>query len=279
MAEEPNEPLSEEEFLELVLDEQQKALDAEREQRLLRAQGIHTPRKKKKWVIRLIAYFVACALVFNVAALFFQIYSIPAIEFLQTSARLSQSETIQQYQEAVVEIRTTDSKGTGFSISDDGWLITNEHVIDDALSITVSFPDAGVYEAEVIASDPAIDTAFLKIDAHNVPSLQFATNPTYEINEDITFIGNPLAFSGIANEGTLAGAIQLSDWPIEVQQIDAPVYKGNSGSPVFNTNGDVIGVVFATLNNESLGKVGLFIPIHDILERAPEELQTLLFTK
>ena len=96
-------------------------------------------------------------------------YSIPAIEFLKVSTNLSAQENIQQYKKAVVEISTGDSKGTGFAISDDGYIITNEHVIDDALQLTVVFPDDGIYEAEVIAAYPEIDTALIKVDGENLP--------------------------------------------------------------------------------------------------------------
>src|SRR5690625_2901082 len=71
----------------------------------------------------------------------------------------------------------------------------------------------------------------------------------------------PLRFQGIANEGTIIDDIQLSSWDEKVMMIEAPIYRGNSGSPIINKNGQVIGIVFATLNQEEHGKVGLFIPI------------------
>lgn len=266
---ETDEPLTEEAFLELVLEEQEKALAQEREERIRRAQGVPTKKKRKPFRIRLIAYIAALALLIHALALFLEIYSIPAVDFMKTSASLSQQQPIQQAKEAVVEIRTTDSKGTGFSVSADGWILTNAHVVEDALSLTVSFPSHGIYEAEVIASFPEIDSAFLKIDTNDAPFVQLAHEPTYAIDTPITFIGNPLSFSSIANKGTIQSPIVLQHWATAVYEMDAPVYKGNSGSPVFNEQMDVIGVVFATTSHQEFGKVGLFVPIADILRVAP----------
>lgn len=265
------EPLSEEEFLELVLQEQEKALAKEREERILRAQG-HTTIQRKPFRIRIIAYVAAFVLLVNALALFLEMYSIPAVDFMKASATLSQQQPIQQAKEAIVEIRSETSKGTGFSVSEDGWIITNAHVVDDALSLTVSFRSHGIYEAQVVASFPEIDSAILKIDTTDAPFVPLAASPTYIEEAPITFIGNPLSFSMIANEGVLKEPILLEDWSSAVYAIDAPVYKGNSGSPVFNENMDVIGIIFATMSHSSLGKVGLFIPIDTLLHAAPADI-------
>ncbi|MEE1131542.1 MAG: serine protease [Caryophanon sp.] len=265
------EPLSEEEFLELVLHEQEKALAQAREERKRRAQGQATI-KRKPFRIRIIAYVAAFVLLINALALFLEVYSIPAVDFMKASATLSQQQPIRDAKEAIVEIRSENSKGTGFSVSADGWIVTNEHVIDDALSLTVSFPSHGIYEAEVIASFPEIDSAILKIETTDAPFVSLAAAPTYIEEAPITFIGNPLSFSMIANEGVLKEPILLEDWSSAVYAIDAPVYKGNSGSPVFNEDMDVIGMIFATMSHSSLGKVGLFIPIETLLDAAPPDV-------
>ncbi len=252
----PPEPLTEEEFLELVLAEKEKALAEERERRLQPQQ----PKRQRK-SIRFIVWIIAFALIFNTFALLLNMYSIPAIEFLKVSAKLSGEPHIQQYKKAVVEVSTGDSKGTGFAISEDGYILTNDHVIEDALQLTVVFPDDGLYEAEVVASYPEIDTALIKVDGEDLPYLDLATSPAYEPEEAIYFIGNPLSFTGIANKGTLLEFVQLEDWTQPVMMMQAPVYKGNSGSPVINEQGLVIGIVFATMDTDDYGKVGLFVPI------------------
>ncbi|MEO4052922.1 serine protease [Solibacillus sp. CAU 1738] len=257
------EQLTEEEFLELVLAEQQKALDEERERRL----NGTAKTKKQRPTVKLFIFAMAFVLFFNTFAVIFQIYSIPAIEFIKVSTQLSKQENIQLYKKSVVEISTGESKGTGFSISDDGYIVTNEHVIDDALSLTVVFPEDGIYEAEVIVSDPTIDLAILKIQANNLPHLQLADTLNFKEQEHVYFIGNPLYFTGIANEGTLINYTQLSDWEKPVMMMQAPVYKGNSGSPVFTDDGEVIGIVFATMKDQKEGKVGLFVPVDYLHEQ------------
>ncbi|MEK9196930.1 S1C family serine protease [Ureibacillus sp. 179-F W5.1 NHS] len=255
------EPISEEELIELVLEEQQKALEKERQERLA---GVKKPTKKPKSV-RLFAWIMAVMLSFSTFAVIFEIFSIPAIEFLKVSSRLSSQEDIQTYKQAVVEIKTNDGKGTGFAISEDGYIVTNDHVIEDALTITVIFSNDQLYEGEVIETYPEIDLAILKVDEEDLPYLTLADTYTPTKKESIYFIGNPLYFTGIANEGKVIDSTLLSDWDKEVLMLDAPVYRGNSGSPVINKEGKVIGIIFATLKDRDYGHVGLFIPV-DLLQ-------------
>ena len=255
------EQLTEEEFLELVLDEQQKALIKEREARL-------NPQPKKpkrqKPVVRIVVWLMALTLVFNTFAVIFNVYSIPAIEFLKVSAKLSGQDNIQTYKQSIVTINTNSGKGTGFAVSENGYIITNEHVIVDALTITVVFPDDSLYKAEVIEAYAEYDLALLKVDAEKLPYLTLANTSEFRNNELIYFIGNPLAFSGIANEGKIIGYTNATDIQTEIIMMNAPVYRGNSGSPVINEKGQVIGVVFATGTRDNHGKVGLFIPIENV---------------
>lgn len=226
------EELTEEEFIELVLEEQQKALAREREERL------HGKKpKKQKPLVRWMVWSMAMVLFFNTFALVFQIYSIPAIEFIKVSTRLSAQEDIQTYKKAVVEISTGSSKGTGFAISPDGLIVTNAHVVEDATSLSVVFPDEGLMEATLIESYPAVDLALVQVEAEQLPYLPLAEDPPFSADEHIYFIGNPLAFTGIANEGTLLESIQLEDWQEPVMMLKAPVYRGNSGSPVIDQQG------------------------------------------
>ncbi len=261
------EPISEEELVELVLQAQQEAIEKDRQERLARLEGKSVKPKRKPLFTRFIAWLIAIMLAFSTFAVIFEIFSIPAVEFIKKSATLSFQSDIQTYKQSVVQISTHDSKGTGFSVTEDGLIITNAHVVEDALTLSVYFPEDGIFEAEVIESYPEIDIAFLKVDGDNLPYLNLAETYQFTSNEAIYFIGNPLFFTGIANEGTILGAKQLSDWEDEVYMMDAPVYKGNSGSPVITMSGDVIGVVFATIDDEEHGNVGLFIPIDLVHEK------------
>ncbi len=260
------EDLDEEEFEKLVLEAQQKA----------RSQKEEPPKKRTK-LERIKFWTIAIVFIFSGFSFFVQTYSIPAIDFLITSAKLSNDENIQLYKESVVSIVTNNSKGTGFSISDDGYIITNHHVIEDKTSIIINFPEYGVFPAEVIAEFPEIDTAFLKVDAEHLPFLQLDQTDDKHLGEDVRFIGNPLKFQWIVNEGIVIEQTNIRSISRPVTMLQAPVYRGNSGSPIFSSTGEVIGVIFATTKHEQYGKVGLFIPIADIIEVMDTELKKQIF--
>lgn len=257
------EDLTEEEMNELVLQAQREAL--------LQQQEEIVPKKKiPKWFI----WLLSTMLFISTFAGLFQVFSIPAIDFLIVSASLSKQEDIAAYKKAVVVVVTEDGKGTGFSVSSDGIILTNYHVVEENRSITVVFPDDGRYEATVKETFPSIDMAVLEISDQELPSLQIDHTAAIEKNDPITFIGNPLNFKGIANVGSILAPIKLSGWSDEVMMIKAPVYRGNSGSPVLNGEGKVIGIIFATMDNHEHGKVGLFIPTALLIEYMAEENET-----
>lgn len=218
-------------------------------------------RRFPKWLF----WFIAVVFLFSTFSFVFQIYSIPAIEFLAASTRLSSDEDVQLYKKSVVTIAAGDSKGTGFSITSDGKILTNYHVIEGNQTLIVDFPDNGIYTAKVVDTYEEIDLALLQVEGENLPFLELSDNPSYMEHDPIIFIGNPLRFHGIVNEGSLIDSVRLSDWDTEVIMMKAPVYRGNSGSPVLDESGHVIGVVFATMKHKEYGKVGLFVPIGTFL--------------
>jgi len=255
------EDIDDEEMEELVAKAREDAIIRARKEK---ATGNSPKRRFPKWAF----WLISLALAFNVVALLPQTLSIPAIEFLLISTELSKQKDIKTYKKSVTVIETSESKGTGFLFSEDGLIITNSHVINGNETVNVGVPEHGLFKGNVIKDFPEIDLAVIKIDiGEATPHLKLAKNPTYQKDEFIYFIGNPLKFNGIANKGHIIEKLDLSNWDRSVIAIDAPIYRGNSGSPVINQVGEVIGVIFATIDDDRLGKVGLYVPIdyfHDV---------------
>ncbi|MCM3637503.1 serine protease [Sporosarcina luteola] len=257
------EELSEEEMHLLVLQAQQEAL--------MQQQDDAIPKKE---IPKSFIWLLSIMLFLSTFAGLFQIFSIPAIDFLMTSASLSKSEDIAEFKKSVVVVVTEDGKGTGFSVSSDGTILTNYHVVEENRSVSVVFPDDGRYEATVKETFPTIDVAVLEVHGSELPFLEIDHSSKMDNNDPLTFIGNPLSFKGIANEGSILAPIKLTGWSDEVMMIKAPVYRGNSGSPVLNEDGKVIGIIFATMDHKEHGKVGLFIPVSLLHENLSDEEET-----
>src|SRR5699024_2238672 len=248
------EDLDEEELYELVEEARKEALA----KAAARRRENQIKRPFAKWIFWLIALMLA----FHMFALFPQSISVPIVDFLITSTKLSANENIAEYKQSVVVVETDDSRGTGFSFTEDGLIMTNYHVIEGEEQVIVAFEEEGLFHADVLERYPDIDLAILKPKTtETLPHLELAQETKFNKDEAIYFIGNPLKFNRIANEGNIIGYTGLKSWGKEVIMMEAPVYRGNSGSPVINMDGKVIGIVFATTNDEEFGKVGLFVPI------------------
>jgi len=166
--------------------------------------------------------------------------------------------------------------GSGFAISSDGFILTNNHVIEDSSQITVTFTDGREYVASLVGGDPNTDVALLKIDAKDIPYLTFGNSDTLKIGAWVCAIGSPLGFQGSFTHGIVSAKARtdLDIIPIEeFIQTDAPINVGNSGGPLVNMEGQVVGMnaAIATTSGGSVG-IGLTIP-SKILQRVIDELQ------
>lgn len=228
------------------------------------------PNPFRKWIVRIIALTLSLALLVNILAIWPKVINIPAIQFIKISRELSQNPEIQLYKKSVVVVEANNSRGTGFNIAPEGIIVTNHHVVNHSNAISVRFQDGKVYRAQVLTSDPNYDLAVLHIQTEhidsviNLPSLAITNEMNSKNGDMIYFIGNPLSFSQIANKGKIIGTIPMAEGNLEALAIDAPVYKGNSGSPVINQRGEVIAVIYATstyVQGQDKQRVGLAIPI------------------
>ena len=153
------------------------------------------------------------------------------------------------------------SLGSGFFISADGYVVTNNHVIDKASEVQVTMDDGKTLDAKVIGTDPKTDLALLKVEGSDFPYVRLAGQKA-RIGDWVVAIGNPFGLGGTVTAGIVSaqhrdiGAGPYDDFI----QIDAPVNRGNSGGPTFNLAGEVVGVNTA-IYSPSGGNVGIAFAI------------------
>ncbi|MGH6788133.1 MAG: Do family serine endopeptidase [Pseudolabrys sp.] len=156
---------------------------------------------------------------------------------------------------------TITGQGSGFFITADGYAVTNNHVVEKAESVQVTADDGKIYKAKVIGTDPRTDLALIKVDGGTFPYVKLS-DQTPRIGDWVIAVGNPFGLGGTVTAGIVSargrdiGASAYDDFI----QIDAPVNKGNSGGPTFDTEGNVIGVNTAIFS-PSGGSVGIAFAI------------------
>ena len=170
---------------------------------------------------------------------------------------------------------TSAASGSGFIISDDGYILTNFHVIEDSSSISVSMYNGDSYEATLIGYDESNDIAVLKIDAEGLAPVILGDSNNLNVGDSVVAIGNPL---GELTFTLTSGAISAKDREVtfsnnmtmNLLQTDCAINSGNSGGALFNLYGEVIGVTnakYGTSSNSSasIDNIGFAIPINSIM--------------
>lgn len=170
----------------------------------------------------------------------------------------------------------TNSLGSGFIMSKDGYVITNHHVVANADQVIVRLSDRREFSAKVIGSDPRSDVALLKIDANNLPTLTIGSSEKLKVGEWVLAIGSPFGFEHTVTAGIVSakGRSLPSEQYVPFIQTDVAINPGNSGGPLFNMKGEVVGIN-AQIYSETGGFMGLSfaIPIEVAIEVA-EQLKT-----
>jgi serine protease Do len=167
------------------------------------------------------------------------------------------------------------AQGSGFFISADGYIVTNNHVVDHATEVTVTTSDGKTFPAKVIGTDAKTDLALLKVnDSGTFPFVKFAPH-TPRVGDWVIAVGNPFGLGGTVTAGIVsARGRDIGSGPYDdFLQIDAPVNHGNSGGPTFNTDGDVVGVNTAIFS-PSGGSVGIgFAIASDVVKTVVQQLK------
>jgi len=166
--------------------------------------------------------------------------------------------------------------GSGFVISSDGYIVTNYHVIKGATAIKVAFPDGASYDATLVGGEESNDVAVLKIEAAGLTPVKLGNSDNLVVGESVYTIGNPLGELTWSLTDGLVSALGRSVTTSEGQtmnmlQTNTAINSGNSGGPLFNAYGEVIGITSAKLSNNgssstaaSIEGLGFAIPLNDV---------------
>ena len=192
---------------------------------------------------------------------------------------MSTVDVVENVKDSIVEITTsktettvflqqyvTSGAGSGVVFSDAGLIVTNHHVIDGADEIKVRLTNGDEYDAELIASDAQSDLAVLRIDAENLTPVVLGDSDTLNVGESVIAIGNPLgSLGGTVTEGILSAKdreITIDGQSMTLLQTSAAINPGNSGGGLFNSKGELIGVVNAKSSGSDIEGLGFAIPIN-----------------
>lgn len=235
--------------------------------------------KRRAW-LRLVALITVIGFAAMVAGPVWHAFQarLPSAELIQGSQQWKE-QIDRELLAAVVRIQVISGEwdpaggsgqksGTGFNVRRDGLIITNHHVIEGARSITVTFPDGRRYRAKSWNGDPDYDLAVIPLVADGLPAVTLNPEALPAPGDALLVIGNPMGLNQLVVAGALEGYVWVREMPAAWLCIDAPVFPGNSGSPVFDAQGQVVAVVCGSLRREEKGEekyYGLAVPVREVL--------------
>ena len=208
-----------------------------------------------------------------------------SIEAVFLTGSLSESLSIPEIAEmaapSVVEITTevivtgqrtpqyvSEGAGSGVILTEDGYIVTNNHVIDGAQKISVRLVSGEEYEAELIGTDEQTDVAIIKIKASGLSPAALGDSSTLVVGNQVVAIGNPLGqLGGTVTDGIISALdrdITLDDQTMSLLQTNAAINPGNSGGGLFDGSGNLIGIVVAKSSGTDVEGLGFAIPINDV---------------
>ena len=170
------------------------------------------------------------------------------------------------------------STGSGIIFSEDGYIVTNAHVIEGALSVQVSLSNGSGYSAQIVGSDTKSDLAVLKIDASGLPAAVFGDSDQLRVGETAIAIGNPLSLelAGTVTVGVISALnreVEIDGRYMTLLQTDAAINPGNSGGALLNRRGEVIGINSVKMASSQIEGLGFAIPSNDAVPIIRELMQ------
>ncbi|MDW7739819.1 MAG: serine protease [Bacillota bacterium] len=230
-------------------------------------------QRKRQFFLGLVAFVLALLFLFTVTGRWLSVFSGPAFSFLRESWALQDDPLVRGSKDAVVQIYVDSRagsqggriRGSGFNIMTDGLIVTNRHLLEEATTVRVSFPNQGTFVVGEWYLAPDVDLAIIKLDSENLPTLSLTSEKVAE-GDEVLVIGNPLQFARIANKGTLIGFRQSAGYHYPQLILEAMIYPGSSGSPVMDMQGRVVGIVFATVRSSDPSTIqGLAVNSGDLI--------------
>ena len=171
----------------------------------------------------------------------------------------------------------TDGAGSGVVLTEDGYIVTNNHVIEGASNVTVRTEDGTEYSATLVGTDVKTDLAVIKVEAGGLSPVSFADSDNIEVGNLAVAIGNPLGeLGGTVTDGIISAKdrdITIGGETMTLLQTSAAVNPGNSGGGLFNENGDLIGIVNAKSSGTDIEGLGFAIPSNTVKEVVDEIIQ------
>lgn len=213
----------------------------------------------------------------------------------QSSGNLTVAEVAAMVADSVVEITTesiqtgsifqqyvTEGAGSGVIVTTDGYIATNNHVIEGASKISVTLHNGKAYDATLVGADSKTDLAVIKIEASDLQPAVMGTSSTLVVGETAIAVGNPLgSLGGTVTDGiisALSREIQIDDTTMTLLQTNAAINPGNSGGGLFNAKGELIGIVSAKSSGTGIEGLGFAIPI-DTAKPVIEQLKSNGYVK
>ncbi len=160
------------------------------------------------------------------------------------------------------------SQGSGIIMTTDGYIVTNAHVIEDAVRIKVVLHDRSEFSADVVGKDEASDIAVIKIGVKDLKPAEYGDSDKVVLGEEVVCIGSPAGFYGSVTKGIVSGTdrlikVESFSTPMRCIQVDAAINPGNSGGALLNMWGQVIGITSSKLSNTKYDGIGFAISIND----------------
>jgi len=230
--------------------------------------------RRRRFLVRALAIVLVVAFIPFAFNGILYLFGMPSFSLLIESYELSRDPKYKDLRKAVVAVVADNRQGTGFIVDPQGLIITNNHIIASAKQVKIGMDS----DDERLAKDwqqwPEADLAIVRVEGEDLPTLELTQNDDpLDPGEPLTVIGNPMGLFQIVSEAVYIGESRVANLKGSMIMIRGSVYRGNSGSPVINTDGQVVGILFAVAedeNGDAKQRIAFVIPASMIQEKWDE---------